>query len=80
MADAEMEASEGKPFTQRRVAGCDPTRCPAGAELTGGTSSSCGFSGLPYGYLLAWPIQTCLSLSNYSGPAANVQFLALQHM
>lgn len=80
MTDAEIEAPEGKPFTQRPVAGCNPARCPVGAELTGGTSTSCGFSKLPYGYLLAWPIQTYSSLSNYSVPAANVQFLTLQHI
>lgn len=78
MTGAEVGAPEGKPFTWRPVAGCDPTHCPVGAKVSGDTGSSHGISKLPYGFLLAWPIQTYLSLSNYSGPAANVQFLTLQ--
>lgn len=54
--------------------------CPVGTKLTGGTSSSCGFSKLSSGYLLVLPSQTYLSLSNYPGPAASVQFLTLQHV
>lgn len=58
----------------------NPTPCPVGTKLTRGTSSSCGFSKLSHGYLLVLPIQTYLSLSNCSGPAANVQFLTLQRI
>lgn len=71
-ADAEIEAPEGKPFIQRPIAGCDPT------ELTGGTSSSCGFSDSLT--VTCWAIQTFLSLSDYSDPGANVQFPTLQHV
>lgn len=80
VTDAEIEAPEGKWFTLRPVAGSNSTCCPVGTKLPGGTSSLGDFSRLPYGYLLVLPVQTYLSLSNYSGPAANVQFLTLQHI